>query len=320
VAARWEVVATDADPFAWGLYVAPHSLLLPPAGDARYIECLNEAVDRLKIAAVIPGSQAETFFLADHISEVGVPVLLNRKEILPLMTDKLLVDSTLRRMGYPSIRTFPLAAWRECAEIFGYPLVIKPTAGTGASRGVLVAGDETELMQIIAGAEPSAAPCIQPYVGGGDEEFTVGVLTSRDGRLIDSIVMKRKLMGLSLQEERRVGGRTLAISSGYSQGYIVKDDRIQTFCENLARDLQSTGPLNIQLRIHGGEIRVFEIHPRFSGTTPIRADVGLNEVDILLRNLLFGETFGRQPYRTDVAAIRAFEHVIVPIDRMVNRQ
>jgi carbamoyl-phosphate synthase large subunit len=109
------------------------------------------------------------------------------------------------------------------------------------------------------------------------------------------------------------------VSTGNTQGFIIKDDGIQSFCESLALDLGSVGPLNIQLRIDEktGEPYVFEIHPRFSGTTPIRADVGLNEVDILLRNKLFSESFDRQNYRYDVAAIRAFEHVIVPIEDLV---
>jgi carbamoyl-phosphate synthase large subunit len=74
--------------------------------------------------------------------------------------------------------------------------------------------------------------------------------------------------------------------------------------------------LNLQLRVHDGEIYVFEIHPRFSGTTPIRAGAGFNEPDVLLRHHLCGESFGRLGYRENLAAIRACEQVLVPLDRM----
>ena len=57
------------------------------------------------------------------------------------------------------------------------------------------------------------------------------------------------------------------------------------------------------------------MHPRFSGTTPIRADAGFNEPDVLLQNFLDGEPFGRLGYRSDLVAIRAFEHVLVPFAR-----
>jgi len=49
----------------------------------------------------------------------------------------------------------------------------------------------------------------------------------------------------------------------------------------------------------------------------MRSDVGFNEPDILLRNQLFSETFGRIDYQSNVAVIRAFEHVIVPMDNML---
>jgi carbamoyl-phosphate synthase large subunit len=49
----------------------------------------------------------------------------------------------------------------------------------------------------------------------------------------------------------------------------------------------------------------------------MRADVGFNEPDILLRNYLFNENFGRLNHQTEVAVIRAFEHVVVPISEML---
>ena len=38
-----------------------------------------------------------------------------------------------------------------------------------------------------------------------------------------------------------------------------------------------------------GEIYVFEINPRFSGTTSLRAMVGYNEPDVLIRHHVLGE-------------------------------
>ena len=47
--------------------------------------------------------------------------------------------------------------------------------------------------------------------------------------------------------------------------------------------------MNIQCRFVGGRVKVFEINPRFSGTTSIRAMVGYNEPDVLMRKHIFGE-------------------------------
>ena len=49
------------------------------------------------------------------------------------------------------------------------------------------------------------------------------------------------------------------------------------------------GAVNIQCRMVESKVYVFEINPRFSGTTSLRAMVGYNEPDILIRKHLLGE-------------------------------
>jgi carbamoyl-phosphate synthase large subunit len=113
-----------------------------------------------------------------------------------------------------------------------------------------------------------------------------------------------------------IDGHRYTLSSGYSQGFIIKHTLIQEYCEYLAMKLGMRGPANIQCRLVGDEVKVFEVHPRFSGTTSIRAMVGFNEPDILIRNYLFNESFDRLNYQTNVAAIRAFQNLIVPISEI----
>lgn len=316
---RWNVIAADADPFAWGLYISDQSVLLPLANDPAYLSTLREVIQRKRIDAVIPGCEAEVEVLSAARSEIPVPVICNRRELVPLMMDKSCVAERLRNLGLPTIETFAIARWSDALAKHDFPFVVKPTVGTGGSRGLHLVLNREELEVLLPKLPTSGKFCIQPYIGSGDDEYTVGVLTDKDGNLIDSIVMHRKLMGLSLLNARHHNGNVHSVSTGFSQGYFVKDRQLQEFCESLAMAIESRGPLNIQLRKHGGEIYVFEIHPRFSGTTTMRADLGFNEPDILLRNVLFDETFDRLNYRCDVAAIRAFEHVIVPVHDMLTR-
>jgi carbamoyl-phosphate synthase large subunit len=53
--------------------------------------------------------------------------------------------------------------------------------------------------------------------------------------------------------------------------------------------LKPRGPVNFQFRLDGGRPKVFEINARFSGTTPLRAHAGFNEVEMVLRHVLGGE-------------------------------
>jgi carbamoyl-phosphate synthase large subunit len=313
---RWETVATDADPFSWGLYIADHRALVPLASDLSYVDRIRQLIADYDVAAVIPGTEPEAARLAACRDELPIPVIANDAGLMPLMTDKNEAEEKLRDLGLNFIPSYPWSRRSEAVADFGFPLVIKPTRGTGGSRGVHLAADAAELAALAPFVRETSGPIVQPYLGDAESEYTVGVLSDTSGSVVDSIVIQRRLVGLSLLDAKRIGGRTAAISTGISQGFIVAHPEIQEFCEDLAKRLGSCGPLNLQLRVHDGEFYVFEIHPRFSGTTPIRASAGFNEPDVLLRNHLHGEEIGRLNYRREVAAIRAFEHVLVPVETM----
>jgi carbamoyl-phosphate synthase large subunit len=318
VRGRWETVACDAEPFSWGLYVADIAALVPLAGVEGYLERIRELVAAHAIAAIIPGTEPEAALLADARDELPVPVIANEARLMPLMSDKEQAEAKLRELGLQFIPSYSWERRDEAIATFDFPLLVKPARESGGSRGVHLITTRAELEALAATVHPATHPIVQPYLGHADAEYTVGVLSDSEGAIIDSIVIKRKLVGLSLLDARTLGTRTAAISTGISQGFIVRDEAMQGYCEALARRLGSRGPLNIQLRVHDGDYYVFEIHPRFSGTTPIRASAGFNEPDVLLRHHLYGETFGRLDYRDNVAAIRAFEHVLVPIEEMID--
>ena len=311
---RWDVVAADADPYAFGLYRAQRREVLPVARDQRYLERLKEVIRKHGIVAILPGTEAETTLLTREADALApVKVIGNRHPLMTLMNDKRQLATRLAELGVDTPACCAASRWREFADAHHFPVIVKPATATGGSRGVRIIVDAKTMESLCQGMNGQLENyLVQEYVGSKDSEFTVGVLTDKDGRLIDSIVMQRKLVGLSLLDNTVHDGREYAISTGYSQGFIVTNPRVQAYCEQLAISLGSRGPLNIQLRVDGQRIVVFEVHPRFSGTTPIRADSGFNEPDVLLRNLLDGETFGRLGHRTNLVALRAFEHVMVP--------
>jgi carbamoyl-phosphate synthase large subunit len=315
---RWNIVTADANQFAWGLYVNNESTLLPLARDPDYLDKLFDIINKYEINAVIPGTQPEVDFLTkcDKSMPNNAVLVCNKKELVPIMMDKSNLKNILKDLDLPFIQTVPLENWEYLVKETGFPLIIKPDGNSGASKDVFLIENEDKMRLVLKKINDYSLFSVQPFIGDSDNEYTVGVLSCKDGNVIDSIVMRRKLIGLSLMSSKKIGNISYDISTGYSQGFIVKHKIIQEFCEDLAMKLGSVGPLNIQLRLVDNIPYVFEIHPRFSGTTPIRADVGFNEVDVLLRNFLYNEKFSRLNYRYDVAAIRAMEHVIVPINQL----
>jgi carbamoyl-phosphate synthase large subunit len=310
---RYRPVVADAAAFSYGLYGAERRFLLPPGNSPDYLDAVRRIVMREGIVAILPGTQPETDVLSRNAASLGIGchVIANPTDIIQLCKSKQTLQQWLEANSIAVPRSAQGGDWKKLADQCGFPLVAKPTEDTGGSRGVALLNDEEEV-KIYLQSFPAEKILFQEYVGCIDSEYTVGVMISKEGKIIDSIVMHRALVGLSLGIKRELNGKTYALSTGYSQGHIRKHSQIQSACEDLALKLGARGPLNIQLRLHQGKVFVFEVHPRFSGTSSIRAQVGFNEADTLIRNFVFGEQFGRLSYQTDVAAIRAFSSVIVP--------
>jgi carbamoyl-phosphate synthase large subunit len=321
VGSRYRTVATDASDFSFGLFEADSAYVIPRAGSSHYLRAISEIVEREKVIAVLPGTEAELQVIsenADRLSQRGCVAITNPSQVVKLCSNKGVLYHWLSEHGFRVPRTANAHGWRKLVAEVGLPLIGKPTEGAGASRNVEILASEEEIDAYVSQAEESEREVVlQEYVGSSTSEYTVGVLSTRAGKTIDSIVLHRNLTGLSAGTTRTLKDRSYSLSSGYSQGFVVQDRAIQDVCERLARQMGSCGPLNVQCRVsEKDEVTIFEVHARFSGTSSIRAMVGFNEPDLLIRNFVFGEDFHRVEYQSDVAAIRAFRQVIVPIEKL----
>lgn len=315
---RYHIIATDADAFSYGLYQVDSRYLLPRAKHPDYLAAILRLVAQQGIQAICPGTPAELAVLAQHqsaLTDAGCVLIGCSAEIAALGEDKYALARWLQAHNFRTPATATPSDWQALAAEFGYPLVGKPSAHVGGSRSVAILANASEVAQYLADCATGGVDVLfQEYVGDAQHEYTVGVMVDRNQQVIDSIVIRRHLLGLTLGERRVLDGQTYALSTGYSQGFIIRDAAIQAECERLASELAVVGPLNLQLRLdRAGRVCIFEVHPRFSGTTSIRAQAGFNEPDLLLQNFVYGTTFGRQPYQTDVAAIRAFQNILVPL-------
>lgn len=316
---KYRVVATDAEAFSFGLYQVNESYIVPRADDPDYIPALLHIIERERVDVVLPGTQPELRVVAENrniLSAAGCIIITSPIEVIRLCSNKERLYNWLDKNGFNVPRTASTFEWRTLVGQVGFPIVVKPAEDSGGSRGVVILKNMAEVESYLDERYSREGVIFQEYVGSEEDEFTVGVMISKTGDLIDSIVLHRKLTGLSLGTKRIIDGRVYILSTGYSQGFVVKHPFIQESCEHLALEMGVRGPLNIQCRLVENKVVVFEAHPRFSGTTSIRADVGFNEPDTLIRNFALAEHFGRLTYQTGVAAIRALQHIIVPIDRM----
>jgi carbamoyl-phosphate synthase large subunit len=322
---RYMIFGADANPHCPQSALVEDFVALPLARDPNYMTVLLRTCKELGVQALFHGCEAELLLFAAnrHLIEAqGIFLPINHRELIQLCMDKAKTNSRLAELGFPAPRYVNVIHERQFDVIDWFPVVVKPAVGGGGSANVYIAQDIKELKALAAylglGGITSGF-MIQEYVGTPNQEFTVGVLHDLDGRYVNAIAVKRHLnSGLSVRTSvsnrtaRKELGPRLVISSGVSQGEIGRFDEVTRQCREIAERLGSRGPLNLQCRFVDGKVRVFEINPRFSGTTSLRAMSGLNEPDLLLRRHLLGEEIGQDAPYQEATILRSLAETLQP--------
>lgn len=282
---RYNVYGADISPYAFGLYQDGFTETFV-IDKGRYADSLLHVCKEAKIDAVIPGAE-RTLALINHDAglflEEGILLAINSPEIIEICTDKAKTFNFLKSKKVP----IPLSRFvtdEENFEGFRFPCIIKPSHNSGGSSFAYIAENKSEAHMYAEYLRGNDIKCIaQEYIPCDEGEYTVGVLTLPNGELVGSIALRRLLDSkLSL----RTNYKNRIVSSGYSQGVIDDFSEIRQQAEKIAKLLESRGPLNIQGRVRDGIFYPFEINPRFSASTYLRAMAGFNEIDIYLQFIL----------------------------------
>lgn len=294
----YQVFGSNNEGFFPSMTKISTSFLLPRATEAEYLPRLLGICRNHGIRAVYPGSELETKVLSEGremLSAEGIVPMVNRPEIIATFQDSWNTYQTLKNLPFAQVPdTFLPGDMDRSPSAASFPLIIKPVFGHG-SQNIHIVENVPELMFVLEKMQRKAVPVIiQKMVGSADEEYTVGVFTDREGQVISKISMKRNM----------IGGATLtAHIDGYAE--------IEEYCGRIAVAIGSKGPLNLQLRRDGDKFYIFEINPRFSGTTPFRAMVGINEPDMMYRNLILDEPLSPVGYQKGKIIMRMFQEVMI---------
>ena len=318
----YRIIGADVEARSLGLQEVDVPVLLPPASAREYVETLLSVCARLGVPAVYPGSEPELIVLSAaraRFAALGIVLFVNRAEVIATGLDKARTAAFLTAHGFHPPRTLIVTSRDELAAVAFLPAVLKPNTSSGGSANVFVAQTQEELHRFGSYLLDNFTTClVQEYVGDAASEYTVGVLSDLDGGLLHSIAVRRNILPAFSSRSKvknRSGnpafGAQLVVSNGISQGEIGPFPEVTEPCERIAAALGSRGPLNVQCRLVDGEVRVFEINPRFSGSASLRAMVGFNEPDLLYRRHVEGETLpGRFAYRSGRIA-RGLREILV---------
>jgi carbamoyl-phosphate synthase large subunit len=297
----YRVIGSDITPYSSGLTAVDQACLMPPPSDRHYTETLVAVCAAEGVEVLFPGSQPELEALSadrDAVAAADIFLPINPPDVIETCLDKVSTMEALAAAGFAVAAYRRVRSLDDAAGFEPLPAVLKPSVGGGGSANLYLVQDCDELLacarQLLAIYPEFLA---QEYIGTPEDEYTVGVLVGMDGAVLNSIAIRRFILP-ALSNRIKVANRTgrddlgavLAVSSGISQGHIGRFPEVTGPCEEIARALGARGPFNIQCRLVGGRVHVFEINPRFSGTTSLRAMVGCNEPDTLVRAHVLGET------------------------------
>jgi carbamoyl-phosphate synthase large subunit len=323
---RYRIVGSDMSPYSTGLALVDQPCLMPPASDPNYLETLLGVCRAQGVEVLFHGSEPELKVLSANraaFADAGVFLPVNPAAVIDTCLDKVRTMRALEAAGFPVPAHRRVTSVAEAEAFEPLPAVLKPSIGGGGSANLYLVQEREELAwcadQLLR-IYPEFI--VQEYVGTPDDEYTVGVLLDMDGNLLDSIAIRRYILSalsnrikVPNRTRRRDLGDVLAISSGVSQGRIGRFREVTAQCEEIALALGARGAINVQCRLVGGRVQVFEINPRFSGTTSLRAMVGYNEPDVLVRKHLLGEPVApRFPYREGVIMRSLAETLIGDVD------
>ena len=290
------VIGGCIDARSAGLYVCDHAVVSPFATDPNFVDWLVETCRTHRVAGVLCGVESVLNTLAQFKLEIkertDATLIVSSAETLAICGDKLSTAEWLREnaLNYPqSVDAQDESGVRRLVKKCGYPLFAKPRRGK-SSHGIMKIDSDSVLRAAMANTDY----VIQEYLGNSSDEFTASTFTDGDGLVRGCIVFKRQLLG----------GTTVSAE-------VVDAPQVREQALAISEVLKPTGPCNMQFRLVDHRPVCFEINLRYSGTAPIRAHLGFNDVEAGVRHYILGEPAYDLPQIRRGVALRFWSEIYI---------
>jgi carbamoyl-phosphate synthase large subunit len=293
---RYEIIGLDMEPLSAGFAFTDCHYVVPKTGDSGFNKALTEILVKEIPEAIFVCSPTELDYFSSQKIDIknrwGCTVLVNPPEVVHIGSDKLLTANFLKSHNLPWLPT-ALAENRDDSELViretGFPVIIKPRKGFSSHNVFLI--DTFEKLKAFSKLIPELI--VQKYIPG-DFEYTAGTISDDRGRVRASIILRRHLIqGTTYRTE------------------LVKEEILTTQIIRIVESLGAVGPCNLQFRLEGGKTLVFEINPRFSGTSGVRYLYGFNDPELVFELLHLGLEI-EQPSLTEAVVLRYWNDVVLP--------
>jgi carbamoyl-phosphate synthase large subunit len=272
---RYRIFGCDMSPLAAGIYRCDHGYIVPSADSSDYADHLIEICKKEQINAIFVASDDELLRVAKSKNKIEkacqAKVIASPLTTISIARDKWKMYQFCKKRHLRHASTSLPSKRNDFIKEFGFPIVVKPREGYGSAH-FYMAQDGAEINYAICAIMKAGwHPILQEYLPG--DEFTIGVtVDSTKSKIMSAIVAKKILKH----------GQTY-------KAFIDDFPTIRQHAELCAIGMKPIGPINIQSKLVKGEPVIFEVNPRFSASCPMRAVAGINEPDIVYRNMVLDE-------------------------------
>lgn len=281
-------IGLGANPMAFGAYDCDTYDTLPEIYSIEYIDALLYKCRKHKADILIPGLDDELYNISinsDRFKQIGVTPIVSSSEVIQLCRDKVKMSKVLNEIYDSFVKSYNkddlIKAYKKNEITF--PLIAKPRSGF-ASRGLLIiqSADDFHLINNEHVVQEIAMPyqrdinhkCYMNNLKRGIisqvSEVSVQFVVGHRGNIIGKCATYNKL------------------KNGVPIEIIPFDDlNMWRGLENIIPyliKLGLKGPINIQGRMTDNGPKFFEMNARFTGITGLRAMMGFNEVEALIKD------------------------------------
>jgi carbamoyl-phosphate synthase large subunit len=292
----FRIIGLDESSENMGFHMVDRGVPMPRVGEPHYVDALITVLCEHGAELYLMGIDAEIPVVSAVRGrvekEAACQVVVSDYSVVRRATDKLSTAEMLTELALPAPRTLPGDTTIGAArDQLGFPLFAKPRRGHG-SHGVRLIESAINLEEQLI--HFGARYCLQEYLPG--EEYTCALLYDRNGSLRDWVCFQRRLRwGMTIEAR------------------VVTIEALDSLIQRFGTRVRCMGPINLQIRLdQEGTPKIFEINPRFSGTTAFRVACGFNDPLRVALHYLRDEPIETVAVRP-VRIFRYFEEWVVPL-------
>jgi carbamoyl-phosphate synthase large subunit len=296
-----KILTGDISKLCSGLY-AREGYIIPEVEKKNSLKWFVNFFRKKKIDVLFIGSEYEIEFFSKYKKLIEnkskTIVCVSDYDIIKIFNNKFSTIEFLKKNKFYYPKTYNIKNENLTKDRIKlkYPFFLKNIHGTSSKSVFLI----NSFKQLVDKSKSLKNPIIQEHLGriydahNFHDEYTCSLFYTKEGTVIGPFMSERILKH----------GTSWIVKS-------INNENLKKTILRISNKIKGVGSLNFQMKKHKNKFYIFEINPRFSGTTSVRAFFGFNEPEMFIKNFFLKKEIRNYKYKIGMA-YRYFEDIFVP--------